>query len=94
MALLSVNEDFDLGDFERHALALPTYARPVFVRLRKGEGAQTTSTFKTKGRAWAAEGYDPKAIADPLYLYDRVADHYVSLDAELFARLTRGEIPL
>jgi fatty-acyl-CoA synthase len=94
MALLGVGEDFDLAVFARHALALPSYARPVFLRLRKGEGAETTSTFKTRGRAWAAEGYDPKAIDDPLYLYDRGAGRYVRLDAEVFARLTRGEIPL
>ena len=94
MALLGVGEHFDLGVFARHARALPSYARPVFLRLRIGDGAETTSTFKTRGRAFAREGYDPRGIDDPLYLYDRGVERYVPLDAEVFARLTRGEIPL
>ncbi|MGZ9098817.1 MAG: AMP-binding enzyme, partial [Brevundimonas sp.] len=45
---------------------LPTYARPVFVRLNKA--ADTTGTFKYKKTDLVADGFDPEKVDGPLYV--------------------------
>jgi len=45
---------------------LPAYARPVFLRLLPDLPA--TGTFKLIKQALVREGYDPRAVADPLFV--------------------------
>ena len=40
------------------------------------------------------EGFDPKAIGDPLYFRDDVAGRYVELDEHLHAELSSGRLRL
>lgn len=60
------------GKFDAAAFAarvdeqLPTYARPVFVRLLKA--ADTTGTFKYRKIDLAADGFDPQKIAGDVYV--------------------------
>lgn len=45
---------------------LPSYARPVFVRLIKA--ADTTGTFKYKKTDLVSDGFDPDRVEGPLYV--------------------------
>jgi fatty-acyl-CoA synthase len=83
----------DLDALREHlADRLPAYARPVFLRLR-GE-IETTATFKHRKNELARDGYDPAAIADPLYVHDPERRAYVRLDAALYRRIRTGQIRL
>jgi fatty-acyl-CoA synthase len=83
----------DLAALRAHVHArLSPYARPAFLRL---QGAiEATSTFKQRKIALVREGYDPAAVADPLYFDDPAQGAYVPLDAALHARILAGEIRL
>jgi fatty-acyl-CoA synthase len=93
MAAIVPAAGFDLGVLRDHLGArLPDYARPLFVRLVNG--LEVTETFKLKRTALAAEGWDPATLVDPLYVDDRVASAYVSLDAATAARIATGRLRL
>ncbi|MGH8218532.1 MAG: long-chain-acyl-CoA synthetase [Steroidobacteraceae bacterium] len=82
-------EDFDLARLHRHfSERLPDYARPVFVRLLSR--VEITETFKPKVHAYAAAGFDPRTISDPLYVYDREPNVFVKLDGVVFERIRSG----
>jgi fatty-acyl-CoA synthase len=74
------------------AQRLPEYARPVFLRLCRQ--IATTGTFKPQKQALAREGFDPTAIDDALFVFDRQKGEFVPLDTALYARLARGEVRL
>ena len=81
----------DLAALREHlANRLPAYARPLFLRLR-GE-IETTATFKHRKNELARDGYDPAAIADPLYVHDPERRAYVPLDAALYRRISAGQV--
>lgn len=91
MAVLVVEEDFDLAALRRYASAhLPDYARPLFLRLR-GE-VEVTTTFKQKKVDLVRDGFDPDKISDPLYFDDRDAQAYRVLDRDLYEKIAGGEI--
>jgi fatty-acyl-CoA synthase len=90
MAALVVEEGFEpeaLG--RRVAEALPSYARPRFLRLRKE--LDVTGTFKHRKVELVREGFDPAGVGDPLFFLDP-EQGYVPLDAVLYARITSGEV--
>ncbi len=91
MAALVVDEiaEFDLDALRAHIeKALPSYARPLFLRFRTELDA--TSTFKPKKSQLVAEGFDPAVIEEPLFYDDRAARLYRRLDAALFQALVSG----
>ena len=89
MAALVVEPGFDPAALaERAARELPAYARPVFLRLLPE--IEITGTFKHRKIELVKEGFDPSAIADPLFVLDGERG-YVRLDPERFGRITRGE---
>ena len=89
MAALAAEGRFDLADFRREAAEhLPTYARPLFLRIVPE--LDRTGTFKLQKQKLLADGFDPGRIADALY-FDQVQEgRYVMLDAQLYARLIAG----
>jgi fatty-acyl-CoA synthase len=90
MAAVTAQPDLDLRAL--HSLArerLPSYARPVFIRVCRQ--IDVTETFKPKKQALMSEGFDPRAISDPIYVEDRAADAYVPLDEAIYAAIERGE---
>ena len=93
MAALVVDADFDPQRLS-HELAphLPAYARPVFLRLLAG--LATTGTFKPQTRELAQAGFDPRRIADPLFVHDARLGRYVPLDAARQAAILAGELRL
>ncbi len=91
MATLVIAPDFDLKLLHaRLGALLPSYARPLFLRI--SAEIEATETFKQKKAQLAREGFDPGKIEDQLYLDDGIG--YVPLDADLFAKISAGEVRL
>jgi fatty-acyl-CoA synthase len=93
MALIAANSDFDLDRLARVLeAALPPYARPLFLRLRRT--LEVTPTFKHQKQTLIKEGFNPNLIADPLYLFDREKNRYAPLDNATFAKITTAALRL
>ena len=92
MALLGVEGDLRLADLARRMRALPDYARPVFLRVRRE--LEVTATFKHKKHDLAKQGFDPARITDPLYVFDRAQNAYIALDRDRFAAIDSGAMRL
>jgi fatty-acyl-CoA synthase len=91
MAALVVGGEFDLKVFRAEVAArLPSYARPVFLRLLPV--LESTGTFKPRKQDLAREGYDPAQTSDPLYVDDPRANAYVPLDRSRHAAILTGRI--
>jgi fatty-acyl-CoA synthase len=91
MAAIVADDNFDLpGAGADFGTRLPEYARPLFVRLCPR--IATTGTFKPQKQALAREGFDPRAVSDPLFVYDRSRNGFMPLDGERFAAIQRGEM--
>jgi fatty-acyl-CoA synthase len=91
MAALVVDSAFDLAAFRANvAQRLPSYARPVFLRLLGS--LETTGTFKTRKQELLRAGYDPHATADPLFVDDAHEGSYVPLDAARYAAIQAGRV--
>jgi fatty-acyl-CoA synthase len=87
MAALVADARFDLGLFRAQAaLQLPSYARPVFLRLVASLDA--TATFKPRRQQLIAQGFEP--AGDPLYVDDAAAQRYVPLDDAHLALIRAG----
>jgi fatty-acyl-CoA synthase len=90
-AALLVNADFDLAAFRADvAQRLPTYARPVFLRILTS--LEATGTFKPRKQDLVAGGFDPAQVMDPLYFDDARTRQYVRLDAALYAAIAAGQV--
>jgi fatty-acyl-CoA synthase len=72
--------------------ALPDYARPLFLRIRKT--IDLTTTFKQKKIDLVAQGFDPERIPDPLYFNDAQSGMFVPLDPTLYNRIVTGQVRL
>ena len=88
MVTLVVEGKFSAKAFAEYADAqLPTYARPVFVRLAKT--LETTGTFKYRKVDLVTEGFDP-AKAAPVYVRGGKSG-YQRLTAEGFEAIQSGQ---
>jgi fatty-acyl-CoA synthase len=93
MAALVIDPGFDLTTLRRElAERLPAYARPVFIRI--GSALKITETFKQNKQDLIRQGFDIRAVSEPLYVNDTAADAYVTLDGARYARILAGEIRL
>lgn len=82
---------FDAGAFHAHvAEYLPTYAQPVFVRVRAA--LDVTGTFKHQKVALRDAGFDPTTIADTLYYRDSAGGTYRPLTPEVHEAIVQGRI--
>ena len=91
MASLVVNGDFQLDRLPenlRHRLA--PYARPIFLGL--SPRIDVTGTFKQRKVDLVREGFDPTAIADPLYVMDPDTGAYESLISERHTDIIAGRV--
>ena len=92
MAAIVVDGTFDIAALHRQvAKHLPSYARPLFVRIRRG--LVRTATFKANKQQLQHDGFDPARIGDPLY-FDADRAGFTPLDVALFEQLARGTIRL
>lgn len=93
MGSLVVDGDIDLTALHKHmAAALPSYARPVFLRI--GQATDTTGTFKFKKTQLVKDGFDPSRIQDALYVANPISGEYELIDADLYAKINSGELRL
>jgi len=93
MAALVVDGDFDLNALpEWLKTRLAAYARPVFLRL--APQIDVTGTFKQRKVDLVREGFDPSAIADPIYVFDADSGRYERLTAERHTEIVEGRMKL
>ena len=93
MAALVVDGDFKLDNLAQDlAGSLPAYARPVFLRLQPK--MEITGTFKQRKVDLVKDGFDPSAIADPIYWLDPATSTYENLNAQRHADITSGRVKL
>ena len=89
MAVLSTTKAFDLKGLEAELAArLPTYARPVFLRLTSE--LSMTETLKHRSADYSAQGFDPDVVNDPLYWRDPQSGCYARLDRAVYETIIRG----
>lgn len=69
--------------------SLPSYARPLFLRVI--EQVPLTATFKLKKLDLQAEGFDPSKTKDPLYFMDPNKGQYIPLTKELYQEIIEGK---
>ncbi|MGP8033433.1 MAG: long-chain-acyl-CoA synthetase [Steroidobacteraceae bacterium] len=90
MAALVVGADFTLAELRRAVTgALPSYARPVFVRIVAA--LEITGTFKLRTQDLTREGYDLSQVSDALYVDDAARGEYLRLDAALHEKIISGQ---
>ena len=93
MAALVTDGDFDIATLAaKLAGSLPSYSRPIFLRL--SPQMEITGTFKQRKVELVREGFDPSAIAEPLYWLDPAAGHYERLNAARYADIVSGRVKL
>jgi fatty-acyl-CoA synthase len=93
MAAIVSRGELDFGKFREHlARRLPSYARPVFIRIT--DHMALTGTFKHAKADLVREGFDPAATDDPIYVDDAAARAYVRVDAALYRRIQAGKLRL
>ena len=93
MAALTVDEGFDPAIVHAEAVRnLPVYARPVFLRIKQED--DTTGTLKFRKVDLVAEGLDPKAIADRLYVLAEDRSGYHILDTAWHDAIVAGDYRL
>jgi fatty-acyl-CoA synthase len=89
--ILSAGSEFDgPALFQQVEDALPTYARPAFLRLQ--EDVEMTGTFKVRKVELQREGFDPALVSAPLYFRDDEKRSYVPLNGSVHARILDQEI--
>jgi fatty-acyl-CoA synthase len=90
MAAVVVSSSFSIDTLEHHLKdCLPSYARPVFLRIC--QELAITATFKPPKLELARQGFDPRATTDPLYFSDFDTGAYVPLDDVLYQRIAAGD---
>jgi len=93
MAALTLEEGVEALDLERFSeyvrRELPSYARPVFLRIE--QDIEVTGTYKMLKKRLQDEGFDPERVSDPLYVMKPGGERYEPLDAEYYQVIARGE---
>jgi fatty-acyl-CoA synthase len=93
MSAIIADPDFAVETLHQHlSKCLPSYARPVFVRV--GKALQMTGTFKPTKAQFIRDGYDPNETDDIIYFDDRPAGAYVRLDRILYTTIQNVGIRL
>ena len=64
----------------------------MFLRIRNA--IDITATFKQKKVDLVTQGFDPRRIADPIYFNDPEGTAFVRVDADLYQRISAGEVRL
>ncbi len=91
MAAIVADHSFDIAALQQHMTErLPSYARPIFIRLLAR--IEITATFRPKTLELAREGYDPSHVPDPIYFNDQSQRGFVRLDPGLYDRLCADDL--
>jgi fatty-acyl-CoA synthase len=93
MVTLVSDHEIDFVQFRKHLAArLPSYARPMFLRVRRD--VEVTGTFKYSKTELMRQGYDPTASSDAVYFDYSELGAFVPLDKELYDRIQSGGVRL
>ncbi|MES2683727.1 MAG: long-chain-acyl-CoA synthetase [Pseudomonadota bacterium] len=93
MAAVTLAGTLDGAALARHLSAvLPAYAVPLFLRLKAEQ--EMTGTFKFKKVDLKREGFDPAAVAEPLYVLADRSKGYEPLTPALFQKIHTGALRL
>jgi len=80
----------DLVGLREHLIKhLPEYAHPLFLRIRSE--LEITATFKQMKNDLVRQGFDPRAIADPIYFNNAGRRMFIPLDSALYERILAGQ---
>ncbi|XP_070838113.1 long-chain fatty acid transport protein 1-like [Chaetodon trifascialis] len=92
-AVAHTGGQFDLDAFLMAVQkALPSYARPVFLRLMPS--VDTTGTFKIQKTRLQREGYKPQDSSEKIYFLDSRAGRYEAVTDELCNAIMEGRVCL
>lgn len=90
MVALDIEDGFDFDGFMAYASNnLPTYARPIFVRIQ--EEIEKTGTFKQRKVDLVEEGFDPEKIDDPIYFANPETKKFEPIDSDLYQQICKGK---
>ncbi len=93
MAAIVAEPGIDLQNLRSHlSNCLPTYARPLFVRLC--DEMDLTGTHKYAKTELVGQGFDPGATADAIYFNCPETQQFLRMDAELYERILDGQVRL
>ena len=93
LSLVATNGRIDTaGLLARLSADLPSYAIPVFLRVRPE--LEVTATFKHVKRTLQVEGFDPTLISDPLFVRLPGQSDYVPLTTDLYRKIHAQEVSL
>jgi fatty-acyl-CoA synthase len=93
MAAISGPGELDLDALHVYlSKQLPSYARPLFLRLC--QRLDVTATFKQTKGALVREGFDPSLIGDPIYFDHPVEQRFVRVDDGLYRDIQQGRVRL
>ena len=93
MAAIVAEGKVDLQALREHLIGrLPSYARPLFVRL--SDEIDLTGTLKYSKTELVQQGYDPDAIADEIYFHSPESQQFLRLDRELYGLIQAGQVRL
>ncbi|XP_040893191.1 long-chain fatty acid transport protein 1-like [Toxotes jaculatrix] len=92
-AIAHAGDQFDLNAFFTAVQkALPSYARPVFLRLMPS--VDTTGTFKIQKTRLRKEGYKPQDPSESIYFLNSRAGRYEAVTDELLNAIMEGKVHL
>ncbi|CAH0596862.1 unnamed protein product [Chrysodeixis includens] len=72
--------------------SLPSYARPLFIRILPE--STLTATFKLKKKELMEEGFNLENIKDPMYFLDQKSGEYVPLTQKLYDDIMQDVVRL
>lgn len=88
MAALVVDETFDVTAFQAYVdEALPSYARPVFLRI--GPAVEATGTFKQRKMDLVQAGFDPAKTKSQIWVR-QLDKGYVRVRPAMYAKICEG----
>ncbi|HEY5348033.1 MAG TPA: long-chain-acyl-CoA synthetase [Rhizomicrobium sp.] len=91
MAALVVGPGFDAAGLAGKLFGnLAPFARPVFLRLQPE--LEVTGTFKLRKIELVKEGFDSRALSDPLYWLDPASGSYEKLTGECYDQILAGGV--
>jgi fatty-acyl-CoA synthase len=91
MATLVTDDEIDLAQLRNYLIGrLPTYARPLFLRIRKT--MDLTGTFKYSKSDLVRQGFNPLTSNDTIYFDDLELGTFTRLDQALYERIQTGTL--
>ena len=90
-AILDPDRCLDLGALAQGmAKVLPTYARPLFIRIVSK--IDLTGTYKLRKVDYQKEGFDLTKVKDEIFFLDAGSQSYVPFEAEPYEKLKAGKM--